>query len=164
MEGIMDLKTINEMILSFKKIINENDKIYLPNAGNSHKLELKSNLFYFWIDVNRKGRIKRRCTLQLREKQHKDKALLRLDLIGPPHPNPPGSYELAGKIIPCPHIHIAHPEYGESIAYPLDHNYAKMYISEEELEDMVTLLIKFLERCNVANINDYTYEEQGELL
>lgn len=160
----MDLKTINEMILSLKRIINESDKINLPTEGNADKLELKSNLFYFWVDVNRKGRLKRRCTLQLREKQHKDKPLLRLDLTGPPHQNPPGTHQLAGQIIPCPHLHIADPDYGDSIAYPLDHNYAKIYLTEEELEDIIALLIKFLERCNIGNINDYTYEEQGELL
>jgi len=160
----MDIKTINDMILSLKKIINEPAKINIPPMGKATKVELKSSLFYFWVDVNRKGRLKKRCTLQLREKQHRDKVLLRLDLVGPPHQNPPGSYELADQTIPCPHLHIAHPEYGDSIAYPLNHNYAKMYLSKEEFEDMVTLLTKFLERCNVANINDYTFEEQIELL
>jgi hypothetical protein len=136
----------------------------MPPAGSGTKIELKSSLFYFWVDINRKGKLKKRCTLQLREKQHKDKPLLRLDLIGPPHDNPPGSYDLAGQVIPCPHLHIAYPEYGDSIAYPLEHNYANMYLTKEELEDMVILLRKFLERCNVGNIADYIYEEQIELL
>lgn len=160
----MDFKTLNEMILSLKRIINEADKINIPPTGSAKKVELKSNLFYFWVDVNRKGSLKNRCTFQLREKQQRDKVLLRMDLVGPPHQNPPGTYELAGQIILCPHIHIAHPEYGDSVAYPLDHNYAKMYLTKEELEDMVASLTKFLERCNVGNISDYTYEEQVELL
>lgn len=159
----MELKMINEMIQSLKRIINESDKINIPPAGNASKIELKSNLFYFWVDVNRKGNLKQRCTLQLREKQHRDKPLLRLDLLGPPHLNPPGDYELANKRIPCPHLHIAHPDYGDSIAYPLEHTYAKMYLAEEELADIVLVLRKFLDRCNVGNINDYSYEEQVEL-
>jgi len=66
-------------------------------------------------------------------------------------------------VIPCPHLHIAHPDYGDSIAYPLDDNYAKMYLTEEELKEITVILRKFLERCNVGNINDYNYEYQAEL-
>lgn len=160
----MDLKIINEMILSLKRIIDQPEIIHFPLAGDYKRIELKSNNFYFWIDVNRKGRKKSRCTFQLREMQHRDKPLLRLDLVGPPHPNPPGDYDLAEQIIPCPHIHIAHPEYGDSIAYPLDHNYAKICLTEDDLSDMIILLTKFLKRCNVADIHDHTYQEQVELL
>lgn len=160
----MDFSIINELITSLKRIIELNPILKLPEAGKSDKIELKSNSFYFWVDINRKGRKKPQCTFQLREKQHKDSPLLRLDIIGPDHPNPPGDFPLAGRVIPCPHLHIAHPDYGDSIAYPLDDNYAKMYITDEELHEIDTLLKKFLERCNVGNINDYNYEYQTELL
>lgn len=159
----MDINRINELIECLKRIINESSIIDIPQKGDSSKLELKSNSFYFFVDINRKGRKKPKCTFQLREQQHKEKPLLRLDILGPAHTNPPGDYPLAGEIIPCPHLHIAHPEYGASIAYPLNHSYAKMYLNEDELNEMETLLKKFLERCNVANINDYTYNYQSEL-
>src|SRR5699024_6865527 len=111
----MDIKTINDMILSLKKIINEPAKINIPLMDNATKIESKSSLFYFWVEVNRKGRLKKRYTLQLMEKQHRDKVLLRLDLVGPPHQNPPVAYELADQTNPCPHLHMAHPEDGDSI-------------------------------------------------
>jgi hypothetical protein len=117
----------------------------------------------FFKQSNRKGRKKPKCTFQLREQQHKDKPLLRLDILGPAHPNPPGDFPYTGEIIYCPHLHIAHPEYGDSIAYPLNNVYAKMYLTEEELKEIEILLRKFLERCNVGNINDYTFNYQSEL-
>ncbi|NCU16829.1 DUF6978 family protein [Pallidibacillus pasinlerensis] len=159
----MDLNTINELIDCLKKIIHQSQSIDIPKKGESLKLELKSTSFYFFIDINRKGRKKPKCTFQLREHQHKDKPLLRLDILGPAHPNPPGDFPYAGEIISCPHLHIAHPEYGDSIAYPLNNVYAKMYLTEEELKEIEILLRKFLERCNVGNINDYTFNYQSEL-
>lgn len=160
----MDLNTINELINCLKRIINKSSVITIPNSGDSDKLELESSSFYFFVDINRKGNKKPQCTFQLREQQHKDKPLLRLDIIGPPHTNPPGDYPLAGEVIKCPHLHIAHPEYGDSIAYPLEHEFAKIYLTENELNEITTLLKKFLERCNVGNINEYTYNYQTELL
>lgn len=159
----MNLHTINELISCLKRIIHQTQIINIPRSGDSLRLELKSSSFYFFVDINRKGRKKPKCTFQLREQQHKDKSLLRLDIIGPAHPNPPGNYPLAGEIIPCPHLHIAHPEYGDSIAYPLDHTYANMFLTEEQLTEIETLLIEFLKRCNVANINDYIFNYQSEL-
>lgn len=89
---------------------------------------------------------------------------MRLDLYGLPHQNPEGDFPFAGEQIPCPHIHIAHPEYGHSMAYPLNNTYAKIYLNDEMLEDTVLMVKEFLSRCNVANINDYTYIYQSELL
>lgn len=156
--------SINELISSLKRIIEGSQSINIPERGESHKIELKSNSFYFWVDMNRKGRKKPKCTFQLREKQQKDTPLLRLDILGPPHPNPPGDFPLANEIIPCPHLHIAHPDYGDSIAYPLNHSYAKMFITNDQLKEIDILLRKFLERCNVGNIDEYSYDYQIEFL
>jgi hypothetical protein len=115
------------------------------------------------VDINRRGRKSSRFTLQLRNKRFRDSPLLRLDILGADHPNPPGNYPLAGELIPCPHLHIAHPEYGDSIAYPLNSEYAKIYLTDDELEDLVVILKRFLERCNVTNLSDFKFSQQTEL-
>lgn len=160
----MDKDKIDELINCFKRIVRDNPRFRIPELGAYDSLDLKSSNFLFIVDVNRKGRKKPQFTLQLRQKQAKDSRLLRLDLIGPAHPNPDGDFPYAGEIIPCPHLHIAHPEYGISIAYPLNSDYAKIYLKEEELSDLVLILRKFLERCNVGNINDYYFEHQTEII
>jgi hypothetical protein len=156
----MYLETINELINSLKEIINNDPNIFIPIAGERNRIELKSNSYLFTVDLNRSGHKKPKCTFQLREQQQKDQPLLRLDLIGRTHVNPPGNYELAGEEIPCPHLHIAHPEYGDSIAYPLNNNYAKIFLTENEQKDLIKVLKSFLERCNVENIETYKYSYQ----
>lgn len=145
-------------------ILDEGPVITIPNIGNKDKIELKSSSYLFFVDLNRTGHKKPKCTFQLREQQHKDYPLLRLDLVGRTHPNPPGDNPLAGQEIPCPHIHIADPDFGSTIAYPLDHNYAKIFLTDNELEDLAIVLKSFLERCNVGNINEYDYNYQVDLL
>jgi hypothetical protein len=154
---MLDINQINDLIQCLKRIINENTEIVIPQFGEKDKIELKSSKYLFIVDLNRKGHKKPKCTFQLREQQHKDLALLRLDLVGREHENPPGDYPLAGQVIPCPHIHIAHPEFGSSIAFPLDDPYVRMFLTEDELKDLALVLKKFLERCNVGNIDDYKY-------
>lgn len=117
----------------------------------------------FIIDVNRKGNKLPKFTLQLRESSHKDFTLLRLDILGPDHPNPIGDFPYSGEVIPCPHLHIAHPEFGSSIAYPLNTEIAELYISEDEMKDIISILRLFLRRCNIGNINEYRYIIQNEL-
>lgn len=160
----MDIKTINELITCLKRIVEEERTIILPLAGNGTTIKLKSTMFYFLLDMHRKGYKRPKCTMQLRDAGHKDSPLLRLDLLGSPHPNPRGDFPHAGETIPCPHLHVAHPDYGISIAYPLNSTYAKMFLTDEELEDLITVLQMFLERCNVANLNDYNFAIQTELL
>ncbi|MDY0396819.1 hypothetical protein RWE15_24095 [Virgibacillus halophilus] len=106
---------------------------------------------------------KPKCTFQLREQQNKDFPLLRLDIIGRTHKNPAGDFPYADMDIPCPHLHIAHPDYGTSIAYPLNDTYAKIVLTDKELNDLGKVLCSFLERCNVGNINEYTINYQGSI-
>jgi hypothetical protein len=160
----LDLEKINEYINCLKMIVYENPQYILPEKGDCDQIELKSKHFLFLVDVNRKGRKKPKFTLQLRNKASKESPLLRLDLIGPDHPNPEGDFPYSGEIIPCPHLHIAHPDYGAAIAYPLNTEYANIYLTEEQYEDLILILKKFLIRCNVGNIDDLEYEFQTELL
>ena len=160
----LELEQIHEYINCLKRIVNKNPKFVIPEKGSYDKIDLKSKHFSFIVDVNRRGWKKPQFSLQLRNKAYKDQPLLRLDLIGAPHPNPKGDFPYAGQEIPCPHLHIAHPEYGDSIAYPLDSEYAKMYLTKEQLEDLVYVLKEFLKRCKMANVNDLEYEYQVDLL
>ncbi|WP_371390314.1 hypothetical protein [Sporosarcina sp. OR05] len=160
----MNAKAINELINSLKAITVHGDAIIIPADKTADRLELKDHSYYFWVDINRKGHRLKKLTLQLREQQRKELPLLRLDIYGPPHQNPEGDFPLAGEIIPCPHIHIAHPEYGISIAYPLNNTYAKMLIPNVMIDDALVVVKEFLRRCNVGNIDDYTYTYQTELL
>lgn len=159
----MKLERIHELINSLKRIVQENNKIHIPEIGTKDQIELKSSNHLFHLDLNRNGHRKPQCTYQLREQQSKDYPLLRFDLIGRTHVNPPGDYPNANEKIPCPHLHIAHPDYGDSIAYPLNHAYAKMYLTDDELNNLGDALISFLKRCNVGNINEYTIEHQSTL-
>ncbi|PAD21651.1 DUF6978 family protein [Terribacillus saccharophilus] len=160
----MDIKQINYLIDCLKMLLHRNPDLVIPVVGNKMKLELKSDKHLFLIDVNRAGHKKPKCTYQLREQQQKDFPLMRLDLLGPTHKNPPGDFELADQDIPCPHIHIADPEYGTSIAYPLNHKYANMYLTDEETKDLALVLQKFLKRCNVGNFLDYNISYQPDLI
>lgn len=155
---------IDELIATLKMIVYDNPTFTLPNRGAADSLNLKSNNFYFFIDVNRRGRKKPKFTLQLREQKNRDKPLLRLDILGPEHPNPEGNFPYAGEIIPCPHIHIAHEDYGTAIAYPLNEEYAKMYLSEDEISDLILTLKAFLNYCRVGNIRDMNFISQEELI
>ncbi|EUJ18972.1 DUF6978 family protein [Listeria aquatica] len=147
---------IRNLIASFKQI---NDpflqKIWLPDNGEKSSLKLQSNLTTFTVDLNRAGRKAPKCTFQLREDLHRDTKLIRLDLCGPAHENPNGDFEYANQIIACPHIHIADEKYGDSIAYPLNENYAKMYLTSEELEDIAVVFRKFLERIHVVKLDKF---------
>lgn len=160
----MDFKTISELIDCLKRIMYDSTTFMIPEKGFYDTLELKNTNFLFIVDINRKGRKKPKFTLQLRDRQHKEYPLLRLDLLGPDHPNPEGDFPLAGQLIPCPHLHIAHPEYGDSIAYPLNEEYTNIYLTEDELADLALVLRKFLQRCNVGNITEYIFDYQAELI
>lgn len=153
---------IDELLQCLKRI--EHHSIFdLPLKGFDKKLDLKSYNHYFLIDINRKGRKKPQFTLQLRNKSYKDYPLLRLDIIGPPHRNPEGNFPYAGEIIPCPHIHIAEEKYAAKRAYPLNDKYAKIYLTDDQLLDLVEILKVFLTYCNVANINQVNFRSQNNL-
>lgn len=159
----MDLQTIQQLINSLKMLIEDNNIITIPNHGTQTNLNAKSRTNHFIVDINRKGNRLPKFTLQLREKSNKELALLRLDILGPAHPNPIGDFPFSGEVIPCPHLHVAHPDFGSSIAYPLNNEYANIYLNEAEISDLILILHRFLERCNIGNIQDYQYLKQNEL-
>ncbi|BDH60703.1 hypothetical protein MTP04_08330 [Lysinibacillus sp. PLM2] len=154
---------INDLINQFKRLILDNNMITIPKSNEYIKLDAKSSTKYFYVDINRKGNRIKRFTLQLRNQEKKELPLLRFDLVGPPHPNPPGDFPFAEKVIPCPHLHIAHEEYGDKIAYPLTYELVQMRLTPEELSDFVKILKSFLKRCNIEGIESYNYSYQEEM-
>lgn len=155
---------LRNLISSLKRISHSIEEIWLPDTGKKSSLALKSSLTTFTVDLNRAGRRSPKCTFQLREDINRDVKLIRLDIAGPHHTNPNGDFPYAGETIPCPHIHIADELYGDSIAYPLNENYAKMYLTDEELEDVALILQKFLLRVNTANLDDFKINATTTLL
>ena len=51
-----------------------------------------------------------------------------------------------------------------SIAYPLNDEYANIYLTEQEISDLAIVLKHFLHRCNTSNIHDFNFDQQMELL
>jgi len=159
----MKQKLIDELLQCLKMIEHHHSTFSLPSKGFEKKMNLKSTNHYFLVDVNRKGIKKHQFTLQLRSASYKDYPLIRLDITGPPHLNPEGDFRYAGELIPCPHIHIAEEKYAAKRAYPLNDNYAKMYLTNDQLKNLVEILKAFLEYCNVGNIDDVDFQAQNEL-
>lgn len=156
---------IDELINSLKRLLIDDNIINIPNSNSKELLEGKSaHSEIFLIDLNRKGRKIKRYTLQLRPKRAKELPLLRLDLIGPDHPNPPGNFPYSDQTIPCPHLHIAHEGFGDSIAVPLNTETANLYLSNEELQDFVKVTKTFLKRCNIINVEDFRFSSTQENL
>lgn len=160
----MDTQKINELIQCLKRIVHMGPEISLPELGFQEALDLKNTNYDFTLYLNRKGRKSSKFTLQLINDNYKSRPLLRLDIFGPAHQNPEGDFPHAGETIPCPHLHVADPDFGLSIAYPLNGEYANMYLTEQEISDLVLILKRFLERCNVANIDSHNYHHQMEFI
>ncbi|EFM11104.1 putative prophage protein [Paenibacillus curdlanolyticus YK9] len=125
------LNAIKELI-STKPIIFPSLQSYITLEATSAQTNDK-----FQIDVHRKTLNVKKCTYQTRYK--KSINLLRIDIEGPPHPNPDGTE------VPCPHIHIYREGYDDKWAYPLSDK-----ISTDPF-DLVQVLIDFLEYNNINN-------------
>lgn len=140
---------VNVILSSLKQIIADNP-VHFPQPGYELKLDMQSmenNSDKFILDINRKGRLKiTKCTYQTRYKN--TLPLIRIDIDGPPHPNPDGT------IVPCPHIHIYREGYDLKWAYPLN----QKIITDSN--DLLQVLIDFLEYNNITNINDYNFLHQ----
>jgi len=126
-------------LLNAIKTIVSTKPIVFPSLKSCLTLEATSTQTNdkFQIDVHRKTLNVKKCTYQTRYK--KSINLLRIDIEGPPHPNPDGSE------IPCPHIHIYKEGYDDKWAYPLSD------IINTDSTDLVQVLIDFLEYNNINN-------------
>lgn len=159
----MKADLIDDFINCLKMLNHENAIINLPLLGEYKNLRANSSHHSFIIDINRRGR-KGYLTLQLRNLNHQDKPIIRLDISGPSHKNPEGDFEGAGQVVPCPHMHIAKEGYSDSIAYPLDHQNIKYHLTNEALHDLVVILWNFLEFINTGNINDFQFYHHDQFI
>lgn len=103
----------------------------------------------FLININR-GRIRlTKCTYQ--ERYQEIIILVRLDIDGPPHPNPevssvPLPYLLPynGQVIPCPHLHLYVEGFMDKWAIPAPSN------KFPRTTDLVAILDNFFRYCNIV--------------
>lgn len=132
-----------DVLLAMIKILMHRGPLKIPEPGNELKLEVvsESENERFIIDINRKGKLKVRCTYQTRYR--KSIILLRIDLIGGKHMNPDGT------IVECPHIHIYREGFEDRWAYPLND-----IMDIKDSFDLIEVLLKFLEYNNIRNIPD----------
>ncbi|MGG1550944.1 DUF6978 family protein [Paenibacillus ferrarius] len=127
-------------LLDAVKALDSTKPIAFPSIQSYITLEASSSQANdkFQIDINRKTLNVKKCTYQTRYK--KSVNLLRIDIEGPPHPNPDGTE------IPCPHIHIYRDGYDDKWAYPL----SSEIITNPK--DLIQVLIDFLEYNNINNV------------
>jgi len=133
-------QTQADALLALDKLLNRTGSIDFPTQGSMLKLDVHSTdgVEAFFIDVNRRGRIKiSKCTYQ--ERYNVIEVLLRLDIDGPPHDNPDGT-EVA-----CPHLHIYKEGFADKWAYPIPVDFTN-------IADLSLTLKEFLAYCKVQNI------------
>ncbi len=124
-----------------------------PHAGSKLTVEFVSfdGREFFLLDVNRSGIKMTKCTYQKRARQIE--ILRRLDIDGPPHPNPtvesvPTDFlaPYNGIEIPCPHLHIYLEGYAHRWAIPASEDLVNSN------SDLYSIMKNFLRYCNVQDI------------
>jgi len=131
-------------LICLSKIIKNPKKLKFPLPGEQKEINVLSidGKEKFILDINR-ARIKlTKCTYKNRYR--KDIVLLRLDIDGRPHLNPP---ELGGKTIDCPHLHIFKEGYGDKWAIQLPDFFTND-------KDLIIKLFGFSDYCNINNAKE----------
>ena len=133
-----------------------NSEMTFPDHGKKqteHAIGKNTKTKYLF-DVNR-GRMElKKVTLQNR--MQKTIILLRLDVGGPPHSNPPIHEQESGEVLYGTHMHVYSEEFGDSMAYKLNHPILKKInpkfdFNKFNTEDHIELYKSFLEFCRVEN-------------
>ena len=134
----------------------------MPNAGEAISLALESmdGRIAFFIDVNRRGRIKlTKCTYL--ERYRVVDCLARLDLDGPPHTNPTAAIPplpiltpYNGAAVPCRHYHFFVEGYDDRWAVPAS------VVGFAETRDLVQALRDFMTHCGVLEVPTIQYPMQ----
>ena len=133
-------------LINLIKILLEYKSIAIPIMGDQKKVVLKdkeSGKIRFTVDMQRKSYNIHKITYQTRINSE---ILLRLDIEGPPHPNPDGT-EIDG-----PHIHIYREGCSDSWAYPLND------VIQTDQTDLAKVLVDFLKYNHVENIPEITFQ------
>ena len=126
-----------------------------PHAGSKLTVEFVSlnGREIFLFDINRSGIKMTKCTYQKRARQME--ILRRLDIDGPPHPNPVvASVPLDflapynGIEIPCPHLHIYVEGFASRWAIPAPDELANSN------SNLYNVMKNFLRYCNVQEFSN----------
>ena len=127
-------------------------KISFPGEGEKLTLEFysKNKRYVFQADIDRSGFIKPK--LKFQNRYNKIFILRRLEIIGPPHKNPPDSlgfdflksYE--NLEIPCPHLHIYIEGFNDKWAISLA-DVDELNITQEDTP--FEIMTKFFNYCNI---------------
>jgi hypothetical protein len=126
--------------------------IRFPSEGERITLECLSysRRYVFQADIDRSGMI--RSKLKFQNRYNRIFILRRLEIIGPPHKNPPDAlqYDFLKKYenmeIPCPHLHIYVEGFNDRWAIPIsDFDGFSMLPGDTPYE----IMIKFFKYCNI---------------
>lgn len=126
--------------------------INFPPEGEKLTLECFSEekRYIFQADIDRSGLIKPK--LKFQNRYNKVFVLRRLEIIGPPHKNPPDALEFdylkkyENMEIPCPHLHIYIEGFNDKWAIPVsDLNDLSILTGDTPYEVMT----KFFKYCNI---------------
>lgn len=140
---------VKKAICCKKWLVEDKVEIKLPKIGEQKSLYVFSKCGNFRVVINRKSLGDEPVFSLLLLKTGLKKPIIRLDLFGPSHYNEMSVHPYANQRIKTPHIHILNQLEGAEHAYPLNDQYAKMYIIGKDLLDKKKVLLIFLEYCHI---------------
>lgn len=147
-------ETAQELIQMMKLLVHTGVYV-LPSPGTEGTMDLRSAdspRDRFTVRINRKGRIKpNKYTLML---IHPAEGLLRIDVDGSPHRNPPPDCS----VVPCPHIHMRIKDTGVWDAYAYEIPAVFLNVG-----DCARTVKDFLSYCRTNNIHELQICEQGAI-
>jgi hypothetical protein len=127
-----------DALIAMEKHSLETREIEFPSGGKKLEIDLvsKDGNEKFLLDVVR-GRIKiSKVTFQNRARD--TVVLVRLDIDGPPHTNPDGTF------VPCPHLHVFRQGYDDKWAEPMPPAFFT------NPSDPIHTFNEFMRYCNVT--------------
>lgn len=145
-------QTESEILINLEKKKRNNDRFTFPSPGNFLIIPIISldESENFLIDINRGGKRITKCTYQ--ERYIESIILVRIDIDGPPHPNPdvinvplPFLEPYNGKTINCPHLHLYVEGFLDKWAIPIPID------KFPNSNDLFKSLSDFFTYCNVVN-------------
>jgi len=146
----------SDKLFKLKKKIFSEFQLIFPSSGDKLTIECYSEnkRYQFQADINRRGYIKPK--LGFMNRYNKVVILRRMDIIGPPHTNPPEAIgldlfdEFANTEIPCPHLHFYIEGFNDKWALPLE-KVVEISITDED--SPYDIMLKFFNYCNIEEPN-----------
>lgn len=163
-------KEIEKILNDEKNLVMEEPKsIDLPKQGEQCSFLLRGESQAYIFYIVRKGYRQEQFSLlmNLYQNEQWNTRIIRFDLYGVGHTNKgiDRTHPYYNKHILNPHVHIATQvdDQARMVCYPLNENYAKMYIKKEELRDYGVVIRKFLAYCKVTNLDELVIQMEEEV-